>query len=212
MAVVEMTEPVELEVVHETHYSYAAPSTAVTGLALEAFAVAVEVESGCGKGGEGDQGEGLFHLVRLSLSVVAADQCAADSAGCQASPGATPALPGLLALMHDIDVRDRMLVAVALIPEAIAFSIIAGVVRGIGLVRRRRPQVIVLLVVDAQRKLQGCFAGGHTGGPSIATPASEQRPMSDLVQPAAPRGNLWRIAVEYPDSPVPPCIHRAPLP
>jgi hypothetical protein len=23
-------------------------------------------------------------------------------------------------------------------------------------------------------------------------------------------GNLWRIAVEYPDSPVPPCIHRAP--
>lgn len=24
-------------------------------------------------------------------------------------------------------------------------------------------------------------------------------------------GNLWRIAVAYPDSPVPPCIHRAPL-
>jgi hypothetical protein len=24
-------------------------------------------------------------------------------------------------------------------------------------------------------------------------------------------GNLWRIAVDYPDSPVPPCIHRAPL-
>lgn len=24
-------------------------------------------------------------------------------------------------------------------------------------------------------------------------------------------GNLWRIATEYPDSPVPPCIHRAPL-
>jgi hypothetical protein len=23
-------------------------------------------------------------------------------------------------------------------------------------------------------------------------------------------GNLWRIATEYPDSPVPPCIHRAP--
>jgi hypothetical protein len=23
-------------------------------------------------------------------------------------------------------------------------------------------------------------------------------------------GNLWRIAVEYPESPVPPCIHRAP--
>jgi hypothetical protein len=24
------------------------------------------------------------------------------------------------------------------------------------------------------------------------------------------RGNLWRIAVDWPDSPVPPCIHRAP--
>ena len=24
-------------------------------------------------------------------------------------------------------------------------------------------------------------------------------------------GNLWRIAVAYPDSPVPPCVHRAPL-
>ena len=24
-------------------------------------------------------------------------------------------------------------------------------------------------------------------------------------------GNLWRIAIEYPSSPVPPCIHRAPL-
>lgn len=24
-------------------------------------------------------------------------------------------------------------------------------------------------------------------------------------------GNLWRIAIVYPDSPVPPCIHRAPL-
>ena len=23
-------------------------------------------------------------------------------------------------------------------------------------------------------------------------------------------GNLWRIAVDYPDSPVPPCVHRAP--
>ncbi len=23
-------------------------------------------------------------------------------------------------------------------------------------------------------------------------------------------GNLWRIATEYPGSPVPPCIHRAP--
>ena len=23
-------------------------------------------------------------------------------------------------------------------------------------------------------------------------------------------GHLWRIACEYPDSPVPPCIHRAP--
>jgi hypothetical protein len=26
------------------------------------------------------------------------------------------------------------------------------------------------------------------------------------------QGNLWRIAVEYPGSPVPPCIHRAPAP
>jgi hypothetical protein len=25
-------------------------------------------------------------------------------------------------------------------------------------------------------------------------------------------GNLWRIAVDHPGSPVPPCIHRAPLP
>ena len=25
------------------------------------------------------------------------------------------------------------------------------------------------------------------------------------------RHNLWRIAIEYPESPVPPCIHRAPL-
>jgi hypothetical protein len=24
-------------------------------------------------------------------------------------------------------------------------------------------------------------------------------------------GNLWRIAVDYPGSPVPPCIHRAPI-
>lgn len=24
-------------------------------------------------------------------------------------------------------------------------------------------------------------------------------------------GHLWRIAVEYPDNPVPPCVHRAPL-
>jgi len=23
-------------------------------------------------------------------------------------------------------------------------------------------------------------------------------------------GNLWRIAVDYPGSPVPPCVHRAP--
>jgi hypothetical protein len=34
------------------------------------------------------------------------------------------------------------------------------------------------------------------------------------VPPARPfsfgLGNLWRIAVEYPGSPVPPCIHRAP--
>ena len=24
-------------------------------------------------------------------------------------------------------------------------------------------------------------------------------------------GNLWRIAVEYPGCPVPPCLHRAPI-
>ena len=24
-------------------------------------------------------------------------------------------------------------------------------------------------------------------------------------------GNLWRIAIEHPDSRVPPCVHRAPL-
>jgi hypothetical protein len=24
-------------------------------------------------------------------------------------------------------------------------------------------------------------------------------------------GSLWRIAVDYPGSPVPPCIHRAPI-
>lgn len=33
---------------------------------------------------------------------------------------------------------------------------------------------------------------------------AEARPFSFGV------GNLWRIAVDYPDSPVPPCIHRAP--
>jgi hypothetical protein len=35
-------------------------------------------------------------------------------------------------------------------------------------------------------------------------PAPHARPFSFGV------GNLWRIAVEYPGSPVPPCIHRAP--
>ncbi|MGB8353625.1 MAG: hypothetical protein WCD79_07045 [Chthoniobacteraceae bacterium] len=35
-------------------------------------------------------------------------------------------------------------------------------------------------------------------------PAPQARPFSFGV------GNLWRIAVEYPGSPVPPCIHRAP--
>ena len=35
-------------------------------------------------------------------------------------------------------------------------------------------------------------------------PAPGARPYSFGV------GNLWRIAVEYPGSPVPPCIHRAP--
>ena len=35
-------------------------------------------------------------------------------------------------------------------------------------------------------------------------PTREARPFSFGT------GNLWRIAVEYPGSPVPPCIHRAP--
>jgi len=35
-------------------------------------------------------------------------------------------------------------------------------------------------------------------------PVSQARPFSFGV------GNLWRIAVDYPGSPVPPCIHRAP--
>jgi hypothetical protein len=25
-------------------------------------------------------------------------------------------------------------------------------------------------------------------------------------------GHLWRIAIDYPENPVPPCIHRAPDP
>lgn len=35
-------------------------------------------------------------------------------------------------------------------------------------------------------------------------PAPEARPFSFGL------GNLWRIAVDYPGSPVPPCVHRAP--
>ncbi|MDB6092683.1 MAG: hypothetical protein JWM32_245 [Verrucomicrobia bacterium] len=35
-------------------------------------------------------------------------------------------------------------------------------------------------------------------------PISEARPFSFGL------GNLWRIAVDYPGSPVPPCVHRAP--
>ncbi len=35
-------------------------------------------------------------------------------------------------------------------------------------------------------------------------PIGEARPFSFGI------GNLWRIAVEYPGSPVPPCVHRAP--
>ena len=35
-------------------------------------------------------------------------------------------------------------------------------------------------------------------------PAPNAQPVSFGV------GNLWRIAVDYPGSPVPPCIHRAP--
>jgi hypothetical protein len=37
-------------------------------------------------------------------------------------------------------------------------------------------------------------------------PVPQARPFSFGV------GNLWRIAVDYPGSPVPPCIHRAPDP
>ncbi len=37
------------------------------------------------------------------------------------------------------------------------------------------------------------------------TPLPQARPFSFGV------GNLWRIAIEYPGSPVPPCVHRAPL-
>ena len=36
------------------------------------------------------------------------------------------------------------------------------------------------------------------------TPTRDARPFSFGI------GNLWRIAVEYPGMPVPPCIHRAP--
>jgi len=36
------------------------------------------------------------------------------------------------------------------------------------------------------------------------TPVPHARPFSFGL------GNLWRIAVEYPGSPVPPCVHRAP--
>ena len=36
-------------------------------------------------------------------------------------------------------------------------------------------------------------------------PVTEARPFSFGL------GNLWRIAIEYPGAPVPPCVHRAPL-
>ena len=36
-------------------------------------------------------------------------------------------------------------------------------------------------------------------------PAASARPWSFGT------GNLWRIAVDWPGSPVPPCIHRAPV-
>ena len=35
-------------------------------------------------------------------------------------------------------------------------------------------------------------------------------PMTDARPFSFGLGNLWRIAVEYPGSPVPPCVHRAP--
>ncbi len=33
----------------------------------------------------------------------------------------------------------------------------------------------------------------------------------ELISVSFGLGNLWRIAVDYPGSPVPPCIHRAPI-
>jgi hypothetical protein len=36
-------------------------------------------------------------------------------------------------------------------------------------------------------------------------PLARARPFSFGI------GNLWRIAIKYPGSPVPPCVHRAPL-
>jgi hypothetical protein len=35
-------------------------------------------------------------------------------------------------------------------------------------------------------------------------PLAQARPYSFGI------GNLWRIAIDHPDSPVPPCVHRAP--
>lgn len=37
------------------------------------------------------------------------------------------------------------------------------------------------------------------------------RPISQAQPYSFGIGNLWRIAVDYPGSPVPPCIHRAPV-
>ena len=69
-------------------------------------------------------------------------------------------------------------------------------------------------VPETRAELRKLF-GGEEGGEFEAflsencydlhyAPADAARPFSFGV------GHLWRIAVEWPGSPVPPCIHRAP--
>jgi hypothetical protein len=69
-------------------------------------------------------------------------------------------------------------------------------------------------ILETRTELLGCF-GGEEGDSFLEylkencynlhyAPAPGARPFSFGL------GNLWRIAVDYPGSPVPPCIHRAP--
>ncbi len=64
------------------------------------------------------------------------------------------------------------------------------------------------------QKLQDLFAA--EGGDSFEEYLRENcydlhyAPLPDAVRYSFGIGNMWRIAVEYPGSPVPPCIHRAP--